>query len=105
MPKLFSRKAIVLVVAFFAYSAAIGASAFHIHISDSLPGHSQESCVICHVSRLSILQPVVPAALTPTEFVRLFRPVRKQEPSFQSPLHIALTRAPPISGSYLPRNN
>ena len=100
--ELFSREAIVF-VAFFSYFAAIGASTFHIYASNAPCGHCPESCVICHVSSLSILQPVAPAAPMPTGSVTLFRLVRKSEPSFRSPLHIALTRAPPTTASHLLR--
>ena len=103
MPKLFSRKSIILVVAFFAYFAAIGASVFHIYASDALSGHCPDSCVICHVSSLTILEPVILAAPIPTELVRIFKFVQKPESSFRSPLHIALTRAPPTSASHLLR--
>jgi hypothetical protein len=105
MLKLFSRKAIVLLVAFFAYFVAISAGASHIHISDALSGHSPESCIICHVSQLTFLKPIIQAVLPCIESIGLFKHVQRPEPACGCIIRNTLARAPPGWALNLPRRH
>ncbi len=80
------------------YLASIGASACHIHVSDAWSSHPSESCALCHIGQIKVLEPIVQVEIPHIETHALYTPVYKSTPVCVSHLSIILTRAPPRCG-------